>query len=78
MAEDILNQPEGADAGRDRSKEVNAPQDGSGSPTRRGLIKAGLISAPIILTLRSRPAWGRTQTPSAAQSLTHSSNPTGF
>lgn len=55
MAEDILKPSEGADTDQDGDKARNSPND-SVSRSRRGLMKAGLIAAPLILTLKSRPA----------------------
>jgi len=44
------------------------------SEGRRKAIKAGLIGAPLLLTLRSGPAWGQTE---AAVVSGHSATSTG-
>jgi hypothetical protein len=51
--------------------------DDTSRKTRRGLIKAGLIGIPVVITLKSSPAWGQdasAQTPSVMASLTHHSH----
>jgi hypothetical protein len=50
--------------------------DDKARQTRRGLIKAGLIGLPVVITLKSKPAWGVTgqDTPSVEASLTHQSH----
>lgn len=41
---------------------------------RRRIVMGGVITAPVILTLKSRALWAQTTTPSAAASLTHASH----
>lgn len=44
----------------DRASGTDAqPSRLSGGVTRRGLLKAGVVAAPLILTLRGRPVLGQ-------------------
>ena len=54
--------------------EAGAPAESAVSEGRRKAIKAGLIGAPLLLTLRSAPAWGATETVVVSG---HSATPTG-
>ena len=54
--------------------EAGAAAESAVSEGRRKAIKAGLIGAPLLLTLRGAPAWGQTET---AVVSGHSATPTG-
>jgi hypothetical protein len=68
------------EADLEKNQEANGVPDSAGRQTRRNLIKAGLIGIPVVITLKSRPAWGQStqETPSAMASLTHQSHAQQF
>lgn len=75
MAEGRIKPSDGVDAGSNKAK-ATEPDDNSQS--RRRMIKAGLIGAPLILTLKSRPAWGNDPNADGQVSrfsITHSAPP---
>jgi hypothetical protein len=52
--------------------ENKASKDGDGNTVeraRRRVLKAGLATVPVILTLRGRPLFGKTPTPSITASI---------
>jgi hypothetical protein len=58
-----------ASAGPARTDSSEARTEGS--PARRRFLKAGILAAPVILTVKSRPVWAthNLNTPSGAASL---------
>jgi hypothetical protein len=70
MSDEILKNADGvADAGTGNEAQANDKLPDS----RRKLLKAGIIGLPVILTLKSKPAWARNF--SALTSATHSTKP---
>lgn len=57
MSEGLNNKSSRPEAG----PQASTPDDVAKSPSRRAMVKAGLLAAPLVMTLRSRPALGQTQ-----------------
>jgi hypothetical protein len=55
------------EAGKETSPD-RAKKEDKASTSRRALIKAGLIGAPLILTLKARPGWAQDQITNASLS----------
>ncbi len=61
MAENPIKESDTGDAAKGEDRGSPAESSSSGhDATRRGLIKAGLIAAPVILTLKANSALAKT------------------